>query len=80
MYGARTIPLGAATMLTKPQLISSIQAINNSARKEWLATFEVSALNQYLDHLQITLEPRGGASRWVRDVDSPVIVTRRPVI
>lgn len=80
MYGARTIPLGAATMLTKPQLISSIQAINNSARKDWLATFEVSALNQYLDHLQITLEPRGAASRWVRDVDSPVIVTRRPVI
>ncbi len=80
MYGACTIPLGAATMLTKPQLISSIQAINNSAQKDWLAMFEVSALHQYLDHLQITLEPRGAASRWVRNHDSPVIVTRRPVL
>ncbi len=80
MYGACTIPLGAATMLTKPQLISSIQEINNSAQKDWLAMFEVSALHQYLYHLQITLEPRGAASRWVRNNGSPVIVTRRPVI
>ena len=67
-------------MLTKPQLISSIQAINNSAQKDWLAMFEISALHHYLDHLQITLEPRGAASRWVRNDGAPVIVTRRPVI
>ena len=67
-------------MLTKPQLIHSIQEINNSAQKDWLAMFEVSALNRYLDHLQITLEPRGPASRWTRPNDAPVIVTRRPAI
>ncbi len=67
-------------MLTKPQLIHSIQEINNSAQGDWLAMFEVSALNRYLDHLQITLEPRGGASRWIRPNDAPVIVTRRPAI
>ena len=67
-------------MLTKPQLIQSIQAINISAREDWLAMFEVAALNRYLDHLQITLEPRGAASRWVRPNDAPVIVTRRPDI
>ena len=67
-------------MLTKPQLIQSNQEINNSAREDWLAMFEISALNRYLDHLQITLEPRGSSSRWVRPNDAPVIVTRRPDI
>ena len=67
-------------MLTKPQLIHSIQEINNSAQGDWLAMFEISALNRYLDHLQITLEPRGPTSRWIRPGDAPVIVTRRPAI
>ncbi|MCH8824271.1 MAG: hypothetical protein IH984_12300 [Planctomycetes bacterium] len=66
-------------MMSKTQLINSIQQINQSARAEWLAAFEPKALQGYLDHLQITLEPRGRNSSWIRPAGTPVIVTRNPL-
>ena len=65
-------------MLNKTQTITAIQEINRSASRDWLDFFEVSALRHYLDHLQQTLQPRGGESVWVRPGETPAVVTRRP--
>ena len=66
-------------MLSKEQIILAIQQINRSARQEWLSLFDVSALRRYLDHLQRTLEPRGGHSIWIRTNETSAVVTREPV-
>ena len=66
-------------MLNKEQIIQAIQQINRSARKEWLSLFDASALQRYLDHLEQTLEPRGGHSIWVRPSENRAVVTRQPV-
>lgn len=63
-------------MLNKNQLISSIQEINLSARADWLELFDISALRNYLNNLQRTLEPRGAESGWIRLGDTPPIVGR----
>ena len=63
-------------IMTKPQLIGAIQQINPSARADFLGVFERPALIAYLDHLQITLEPRGPASAWVRQGDTRAVVAR----
>ena len=65
-------------MQSKDQLIDSILQINRSTSRDWLAAFDVSALRRYLDHLQLTLEPRGGASFWIREPETPAVVTRKP--
>lgn len=65
-------------MLSKTQIIEGIQQINQSARQEWLDLFDLSALKRYLDHLTFGLEPRGRTSCWVRDGDTPAILTRQP--
>jgi hypothetical protein len=66
-------------MLNKDQIIDGIQQINRSARRDWLIEFDQGALRQYLDHLQHTLEPRGGHSIWVRRPDTPAIISREPI-
>lgn len=66
-------------MLNKQQVIDGIQQINLSARKDWLMVFDTCALKRYLDHLQRTLEPRGGHSVWVRPNETAAIVTREPI-
>ncbi len=66
-------------MLTKSQLIDSIQQINRSASRNWLTFFETDALRAYLDHLQHTLEPRGGDSFWIRPAGASAGYTRGPV-
>ncbi len=67
-------------MLTKAQIIEAIQQINRTARTDWLGVFDVTALKRYLDHLQLTLEPRGPRSAWIRPGDTKAIVTREAVI
>ena len=49
-------------MLDKAKIIDAIREINVSAARDWLDRFEAPALHHYLDHLQRTLEPRGGVS------------------
>lgn len=61
-------------MLNKSQLIDSIQQINRSAKADWLDMFDISALRNYLNNLQRTLEPRGVDSSWTRLGDTPPIV------
>ena len=65
-------------MLSKTQIIASIQQINRSAHRDWLEFFDIDALRRYLDHLHCTLEPRGGRSAWIRPGDTPAVVTRHP--
>jgi hypothetical protein len=65
-------------MLSKDQIIAAIQQINRSARAEWLRLFDAQALQRYLDHLEQTLEPRGGHSIWVRPSETRAVVTREP--
>ncbi len=65
-------------MISKAQIISAIQQINGSARKEWLDFFTSHTLLRYLDRLELTLEPRGRRSGWVRRGETPAIVTRTP--
>ena len=65
-------------MQSKAQVIDRILQINPSARQEWLDLFEVSALRRYLDHLEFALEPRGPDSVWLRDGETPAVVTRAP--
>ncbi len=64
-------------MLTKNQLIDSIQEINSSARADWLAMFDISALHTYLNNLQRTLEPRGADSRWLRTQGTSPFIMRQ---
>jgi hypothetical protein len=64
-------------MFTKEQIIDGIQRINAAADREFLQAFDWHALRRYLDHLQITLEPRGLESRWKRPGDTAAVVWRR---
>ncbi len=65
-------------MLSKTGLINSILQLNRSARPDWLEKFAVDPLRQYLDHLEVTLGPRGRASVWTRSGETPAVVTRSP--
>jgi len=65
-------------MLNKDQIIDNIRQINRSAQKDWLMVFDTLALRKYLDHLQHTLEPRGGHSVWIRNNEGKAVVTRKP--
>ena len=62
-------------MLTKQQLINGITEINPSADLSWLDDFENGELQRYLDHLQVTIEPRG--TSWLRTNETAAIVTRK---
>jgi hypothetical protein len=65
-------------MLNKQQIIDRIREVNRSAAAEWLARFTDAQLRTYLEHLQLTLEPRGRSSRWLRPGDSPPVVAYAP--
>jgi len=65
-------------MLSKSQIIDMIQQFNQSARRDWLDLFDAATLRRYLDHLQWSLQPRGRDSVWIREGDSPAVLTRQP--
>ncbi len=65
-------------MLNRLQIIEQIRQINPSADQSWLEDFQDASLRHYLDHLQITTEPRGGESFWIRMGETAAAVTRRP--
>lgn len=62
-------------MSDKATLIASICEINPSASTEWLAKFTESDLREYLNHLQLTMEP-AMVARWVRRNDRAPMITR----
>ncbi len=63
-------------MISKAHIIDGILQLNRSARRDWLNCFAKPALRRYLDHLEVTLEPRG--SVWIRHPQTPAVVTRDP--
>ncbi len=65
-------------MISKTRIIDAIPQLNRSARADWLDSFATDALRRYLDHLQVTIEPRGRASVWKRSGETPAVVTRTP--
>ena len=65
-------------MLSKTRVINAIVQLNRSAPPDWLNKFAVTALRKYLDHLEITIEPRGRESVWIRSPKTPAFVTRDP--
>ena len=65
-------------MTSRSKVIDAIQQINRSAQRHWLESFDTPALKRYLDHLELTLEPRGRRSVWVRSPDSRAAFTRSP--
>ena len=70
---------GVDRVLSKPQTIDAIIQINRSATKDFLDRFDTRSLKRYLDHLQLTQEPRGRCSVWIREGESRAIVTRQPM-
>jgi hypothetical protein len=71
---SRSIAPGGLRMPSKNELIERIRQINRSADHEWLARFDDQKLFDYLEHLQLLMEPRGRHSRWQRRGDSPAVV------
>ena len=63
-------------MLSKQQLMDGITEMNPTADLGWLDGFDEPALRLYLDHLQVTIEPRG--TSWLRTGETTAIVCRRP--
>lgn len=63
--------------LNKNQIINAIQQINHSVDTRWLSSFNEPKLRAYLEHLQLTIEPRGRHSIWRRTGDTPAVMTRR---
>lgn len=60
--------------LNSEQLVDWIQSLNPSASTTYLMGFRREALSAYLDHLMLTLQPRGRTSAWVRRAETPAIV------
>ena len=67
-------------MLDKARVIEHIRTLNRTARREWLETFDLGALRQYLDHLQQSMAPRTAATRWTRRGDTAAAVTRKAMM
>lgn len=52
--------------MSKRQLIDDIRLLNPTARPQFLAQFDETALQQYLDHLRAAKEKRVRIAGWVR--------------
>lgn len=65
-----------ARRLSREQMIEQIRAMNPGASHEYLERFQTPALSLYLEHLNVTQEPRGTV--WNRPGDTPAILTRNP--
>jgi len=63
--------------LSREKVVDQILTINRSATADYLSQFAEPQLNNYLDHLLNTQNPRGRDSRWDRPGDAPAIMTRR---
>ncbi|MFK7961118.1 MAG: hypothetical protein AB8G96_11400 [Phycisphaerales bacterium] len=65
-------------MLSLDQLIDHVMELNPTASREFLARFDRREVQEYLEHLQLTTEPRGSHSAWVRPDGSRAVITRTP--
>lgn len=63
----------ALTAMTRTQMVERIQSLNPTASADYLETFSPRHLLTYLEHLTVSLEPRGRSARWARPEDSPAL-------
>lgn len=61
--------------MSKQQMIEAIRQRNRTAGQEFLVHFKEDALASYLKRLDLA-GVRGRHSAWVREGDTPAIVTR----
>ncbi|MEL7087329.1 MAG: hypothetical protein AAGL98_02625 [Planctomycetota bacterium] len=62
--------------MSKQQMIEQIQKTNRGAKSEFREMFDEPTLRQYLRRLTTVSGHRGRGSVWVREGNSPAIVTR----
>lgn len=62
--------------MSKQQMIEQIQRTNRGAKSEFLETFDEPSLRLYLQRLTTVLGHRGRGSVWVREGDTPAVVSR----
>lgn len=62
--------------MSKQQMIEQIQLKNRSASPEFLERFDELALQMYLRRLTTVVGHRGRGSIWVRENNTPAIVSR----
>ncbi len=62
--------------MSKLQIIEAIRNRNRTANQEFLISFDERALANYLERLTTINGQRGRGSRWVRQGDTPAVVTR----
>ena len=62
--------------MSKFRMIDAIRKHNKTAKPQFLIGFEEDQLNSYLRRLRVLKDRRGRFSYWVREGDSPAIVTR----
>ena len=67
-----------SSRLTREQVVDRIIAINPSAKADFLGSFDEPALSHYLEHLVATRAPRGRNATWLRQHETPAILTREP--
>ncbi len=65
--------------MSKQQMIEAIRQHNRSAPDTFLVAFEERALESYLRRLTTVQGRRGRGSVWVREAETPAIVTRAMV-
>lgn len=65
-------------MLTKAQIIERIQEVNRSVGREWLDVFNDLQLRRYLEHLQLSDQPRDGRAKWIHHGEVPAVVAVVP--
>jgi len=53
-------------MMTREQLIDAILTINPTASVDFLMNFDTNDLRNYFERLELTREPRGRDSVWIR--------------
>lgn len=64
------------TAMSKQQMIEAIRQVNRSASDVFLDAFEQPQLDRYLRRLCEVHNHRGSTSRWVREPETPAIVSR----
>jgi hypothetical protein len=62
--------------MSKQQMIEAIRQHNRSAGSDFLLGFNERALDSYLRRLTTVQGVRGRQSVWVREGDTPAVVTR----
>lgn len=63
--------------MTKMETIEAIRLHNPSAQREFLGDFNHHQLDSYLRRLELLKGEQGRGRAWVREGDTPAVVTRK---